>query len=202
MKRKSLNLVHVLFIICICQQLSAQTEKGKLLLSGTTGFSSLTVNNTYSSNYPNPAKAKVTSFQVTPEIGYFLANNLVLGIAVTYKSDKSVEGYQTFSSSSLYVLPVLQLYFGKEKLKPYIYGGVGIGQAHDSENGYGTSFSNFDKKLVISEIGLGLAFFVNTHVSIDFDVAFSNITSKYTDIIERIDKSQGTGFGIGVVLYL
>jgi opacity protein-like surface antigen len=97
-----------------------------------------------------------------------------------------------------------QIYFGKTNVKPYIYGGLGLGLANNNATGYGTTNDNIRQKLFIWEAGCGFAAFINEHISFDVGGAYSYVNSKYQDYSndERSDKIKGFGFNIGISLFL
>lgn len=199
MNRKVACFLTFISSLFISLSATAQTEQGKLLLGGNTGFSSVSMKTTSGNAYYNTYDDKQTSMEFTPEFGLFVARNFVIGLAVRYKSNELKTGYQTYSSKQFYAIPIARVYFGKQTMKPYLYGGIGLGSANESDSGYGTAFDNVNKHLFLTEVGGGIAAFVNNSVSIEIGAAWSSVTSKYSD---NIDKAKGIGFQIGIVLCL
>lgn len=66
--------------------ISAQTEKGTFVISGQTGigFTSTTVK--YESAGQTSDGPKISSFNITPSVGYFIINNLAISLDIDYKT--------------------------------------------------------------------------------------------------------------------
>lgn len=77
---------------------SAQTEKGKSLIGGTLLF-----NSNKSETEMNVSSTKNSSFEAAPSYGYFVANNLAIGISASFSHSKSENSYQsTFAVNGVY----------------------------------------------------------------------------------------------------
>lgn len=201
MKRLNPYFLIIIFILCLPLSVRAQTEMGKILLGGNTGFSVVSTKNKEltANTYSEYSKSK--SLKLTPQVGFFIANNVVIGLEVRYEKDELKQSSKTYTSSSFYLIPMAQIYFSKDVMKPYIYGGVGTG---NTSNDFTYSPDNNEAKLTLYEVGLGVATFVNKSVSIEIQGSYSSVTSKYDDNygIEKADKINGIGFQIGIVVCL
>jgi hypothetical protein len=78
MKKLLLSLVAVAGLV---YGANAQTEKGKIMLGGSVGFNSTKVE--------GAAKSDV-SFNIVPNVGYFVSDNFAIGTGVGYTSNKEV----------------------------------------------------------------------------------------------------------------
>ena len=194
----------VIIILCLPQYSYAQTERGKFLFGGNTGFSFVSMKNKNATDYYDLETITAKSIDFTPELGFLVARNFAVGLSVRYSSDEAKRGYETYKTSSFYTLPFAQLYFGRDLLKAFIYGGAGFGNSTDNETGYGTSFDNIEKKQFLYEIGGGVAAFVNESVCFEIGAAYSSVTSRYADYSysDRKDNVRGIGFKIGIVVCL
>ncbi|MEY3678522.1 MAG: hypothetical protein RI924_663 [Bacteroidota bacterium] len=84
--------------------MSAPTAKGKWLVGPSLGFSSDTEDD-------GNSKVKVSSFRLEPEIGYFLMDNMSLGLSFSFGSDQTrVDGTAMDKSSLLYLAPTFRYY--------------------------------------------------------------------------------------------
>jgi hypothetical protein len=89
----------------------AQTEKGKNLINGSVGF-----NTSKSENSPSSFSAtnqKSNSFTFAPSYGYFVANNLAIGLGFGYTQNKN-------TANSFDVSPSNIVYY-KQTAKQHIY---------------------------------------------------------------------------------
>jgi len=76
MKKQLLTAIAV----TLCLYGHAQTEKGKVVIGGSVGFSS--------TNYKANSEQKVTSFNLGPSTGFFVGKNTLLGIELRYSYEK------------------------------------------------------------------------------------------------------------------
>lgn len=203
MKLQTVYLMLLIFVVCAVLPVSGQTEKGTVILAGNTGFSFASMKLKNASDYYDLGSSTAKSFEITPEFGVFVANNFVLGMGLRYQSDTEKTGYETYTSSSFYAIPLLKFYIGKDLLKAFFYGGIGIGTSNDNSTGYG-SYGSFKKNLFVYETGGGIAAFVNKNVGFEFGVAYSSVRAKYSDYsnIDRKDTAKGIGIKLGIVVCL
>src|SRR5579859_4202038 len=81
---------------------SAQTNKGQWLAGGNVSFKS-------ESNGPADAQ-KSTTFQLSPDAGYFFIDNLAAGIRLNYQSEK-VKNDPNGASTLFFAGPFVRYYF-------------------------------------------------------------------------------------------
>ena len=153
----------------------SQTSKGTWLVGGDVGFSS--------SKY---GEAKMTQIAVLPEAGYFVINNLVVGMAVkvsTATSNSGASGAADLKSSSAYFGPYVQYYFASLGKNAKLYGS-GIFAFGSSKQGSNAS---------VQETGWGFsagpAFFLNKNVSLEIGIG-------YTTAKLKGDTESSNSFGI------
>ncbi|SHF27606.1 OmpW family outer membrane protein [Chryseobacterium takakiae] len=107
---------------------NAQMTKGDWVISGNTGMGFNNINTNTKVNGTKYDETKVSSFSVTPSVGYFVIDGLAVGIDLgfntnTTKSDGSKVTLSTFS-----VMPTATYYFNTDsKFFPFV--GAGIGYA-------------------------------------------------------------------------
>ncbi|MBC7426807.1 MAG: outer membrane beta-barrel protein [Bacteroidia bacterium] len=91
---KKIILFSVAALGCISAE--AQTEQGKILLGGSVSYSSNknTYKETVAPNTVETNKYKSSSFGFEPTIGYFLADNIAVGIYAGINSSKSTFSYE------------------------------------------------------------------------------------------------------------
>jgi hypothetical protein len=117
----------------------AQTEKGNILLGGNISFQT---------------SDGTSVFSATPNIGFFIANNVAIGAQLNLLTG---EGYTAWAFG-----PFIRGYFaGSDKGKFFAQGGINIGGADgvDTEVGFG--------------IGAGYALFINRSVALEFGANYT-----------------------------
>lgn len=202
MKRK-LVFTGLMMLFLIEVPSIAQTEKGKFVLGGDTKLSFASAKVSQGTQYYETGSSKVQSFEFTPQFGFFPVKDLALGLGIRYSYDNTTISYNEYKSTSFYLLPYAQLYFGNSNVKPFLFASAGIGTGTNVETGYNSSWDNTKKSLFLYEAGGGFAIFANDMVSIELGIAYSAGTSKYDNYGEaRKDKASGIGANIGIVLIL
>ena len=152
---------------------------------------------------------KTRNLAFTPQIGRFVANNLAVGLEIPYSFNKEIEGENSYATSSISIVPFVRYYFGTAKIKPYLHGAIGPGWGRSkvelNEN-LDPNFSFEDKRntnLFATEIGGGIAVFVNQYISIDLGLGYNSVSaSDKSSNNDRKDIISGFGSNIGVVVYL
>jgi opacity protein-like surface antigen len=223
MKRK-LILIAVLGILPVLF-LSAQTEKGKVLLGISSRYSLLPLGEGLS--YPDmmtlgfstikyksdaageeeSESTKFTCFNFTPKAGYFVIDNLALGLDVNIGLSSMKESYDTHdyksSGSMLSAGPFVRYYFPVEKILPYIEAGASLGSAKST---YESDNDNDEYKSSVNSFmgGAGIAILLGDKVTLDFMAGYISMTMK--DKEDNPDNERtvfGTlGFKFGVVVFL
>lgn len=172
----------------------AQTEQGKVVLSGSADLS-------FSSNksqlqYDGEAmgdKATTTKFSFTPSVGYFIFDNLALNIGMEFESEKQGD----MKSNSLIVGPGLRYYFGTSNIKPFLQGDLMFGSStsEDGEDESTASVMGYD-------LGAGVAVFLNQHIALDFGLGYASATFTSDEDSKLKFKSEGVVFVAGISVYL
>lgn len=197
--------------------ISAQTEKGSFIISGKTGldFTSNTVK--YKSDGQTIDGPKTSSFNISPGIGYFVTNNLAIGLALDYKSTitkqqieiydpNSTGGYLTAKTketlTTFSIIPNLNYFFSKGKTRPYLGTGIGLANTkykndYDSENTFSNSTSN-NTGLVWTANG-GLLFLITPNIGLDLGLGYANYSFKDNGV-KTSSSAFGANAGISVFL--
>jgi len=203
MMERKLLFAGIMMIFLIEVPSMSQTEKGKFVLGGDTKLSFASAKVSQGTQYYETGSSKVQSFEFTPQFGFFPVKDLALGLGIRYSYDKTTISYNEYKSTSFYLLPYIQLYFGNSNVKPFLFASAGIGTGTNVETGYNSGWDNTKKSLFLYEAGGGFAIFANDMVSVELGIAYSAGTSKYDNYGEaRKDKASGIGANIGIVLIL
>lgn len=221
------QLLSLLFLLAISTvALQAQTEKGKFALGlhnfspgGVTGSSSIlspasslgiafgkTKSKINDGDFEDQFKYSVIGLNLSGH--YFVINNLSLGLVANVfgQTQKEVGGDEDeYKSTILLAGPELRYYApvgGKSKF--WVKGGGAIGKVTSKVNG---EKDDDPTKLTQFGGGAGLAFFPNSHISLDLGLGynvfvsknestFGTITNKYTDVY------SGLAFDLGFTIFL
>ncbi|KAF5033826.1 Outer membrane protein beta-barrel domain protein [anaerobic digester metagenome] len=205
--------------------LFGQTEKGKMLLGISSRYSLLPLEEglsypdmmtlgfstiTFKSDDNNDGDSETLNyncFNFTPKFGYFVIDNLALGLDMNIGMSSMKESNEFFEYSSNGILlsagPFLRYYFPVQKVLPYIEAGATLGS---SKTTYESGSENDEYKSSLNSVagGVGIAALLGDKVSFDFMVGYISMTMK--DKENNPDNERviiGTlGLKFGVVLFL
>lgn len=176
----------------------AQPEKKDWMVGGAGNLSSH--NNIYARVYVD----------LNPNVAYLVNNKLALGLGLNYSSYFYRDGLSNkiFANDINTELNTLaRYYFGKNRLRVPITAKVGGGSYWESrENLYG--YTQIRQSLLVSfESGIGIAYFINNNISIEFTGYLKYISNKMIFNISRprdfsIMNEMYPGFNIGFQIFL
>lgn len=183
----------------------SQTEKGKIYLGTNSSLNANFVNYSYKDdNNDMQDTGKSSSFSISPSIGFFVINNLVLGANVSFGFNKSENNSGSdFKSNSISVAPFAKYYFADNSFKPFISGSYGFG----SSTGESTFNNNIDESknsLTNLKIGGGVAYFINDTISLEFGINYSRTSNKPTEnnLNNYRSISSGVFSSVGFAIFL
>ncbi|MBC8754781.1 porin family protein [Kordia sp. YSTF-M3] len=177
---------------------NAQTEKGKWVISGSTSISYATTNLTLEFDGEEISDdTKGSIFSLTPSVGYFVINNLAVGLDLSFASANNDNGTTDVTTSSFSSILGGTYYFeAGDKFKPFV--GLGAGLISTSSGDDDSLKSN---GLALRGKG-GLAYFVNQSLSIDFSVLYLNTNQKNKENSDLVSKNSSIAVGLGFSLFL
>lgn len=201
--------------------MTAQTEKGTFMITGQTGlgFTSSTVKFEYQGQEIDGPKTN--SFNISPSVGYFVIDNLAIGLDIDYKTATTKQeiyiseslttgAVSTVNSkstlSTIFIMPNATYFFSKGKARPYLSASAGIAQIKQDVNSSGTlldgntlsGYNNKNNGFVWSGSG-GIAYFVTNTICFDLGLGYT----KYSYKDEGIKTKTGTfGANIGISVFL
>jgi len=189
------KVIITLLIVMICTgNLMAQFSKGRMLVGGTASFSSLTTKD-------DAFSSDITSnmFTITPRAGYFIIDNLAIGLDVSFGITKASTSTSSQSSKSTSILagPYVRYY-----LKPGIFfqGEYQLGSSKVSYDATGIKF-DYTENLSAWAISAGYALFLNDQVAVEPMISYKSSVAK-----ESMQDYKGTNagvvIGIGLQIYL
>ena len=190
MKKKPLILV-IVIIAVNCNFLSAQTNKGKFLMgelsyielmgNGVIGSANLGYTTfQFKSDGDNPSsKQKQFSLNIVPRAGYFVIDNLAIGLDVLLATELKNIGDDTYKSTTTFfaVGPFVRYYIPTKKVLPFAEVNYSMGsRTNKTEFNGNESSDNYAIKLY--GVGLGLAFPIGEKVSFDTIVGYHVYVNK------------------------
>lgn len=207
--------IFLVLSLCFIGTISAQTEKGAFIISGKTGLN-FTSNNVKHKLGIETDESKTSTFNISPAIGYFIANNFALGLAFDYKLTTTKQQIKTFinyatenskeTQNTLSIVPNATYFFFKGKTKPYFGTGLGLANSKYKSNYTKNSSSGYQfSNTSIKDIGLvltangGILFIITPSISADLGIGYANYSPK-NDGIKTSSSAFGANAGISVFL--
>ena len=184
----------------------AQTQKGDFLLGAGTSLDFSFLNSQVSTDSYESDKVKNNSFEFTPRFGYFLANNLVVGIDFLTSKASEKDDEDKYKSSTFAVGPFARVYIGNTNVKPFLHAGFGFGKNTEE---YNSSYAGYpdDKvksNLTTYDVGGGVSFFLTPKIALEIGISYGNASSKYTNYYneDATNKVKGIASSIGFSVHL
>ena len=182
-----------LFFVGLVISLPAQTEKGMLIIGG-------------SSNISESIKGTASTFNLTlqPSFGAFVINNFAIGGTYSFGAssartlNSTTEITTTTTAFNTLVGPFLKYYFGKKSMKPFIATNAGYSvftqiRSNNAPNST-ASLTNYDGFSVSGSAGI--AYFFNRHVALESSLYLT--ASGYKTQLP----TTNFGFSLGVYAFL
>ncbi len=192
------KIVTVIALALICSGAYAQFNKGRILAGGGLGFSTITEK--YEVGSTSGTVGKHTSFTLNPKAGYFIIDNLAVGVGldITSTSFKADGSSSKSGRSDVLFEPFVRYY-----LQPGVFfqGEVGFGGSTvKSVTGSTTTTTKYNT--FAWDLGVGYAYFLNDYVAIEPLVQYGMQTLKGKDDSTGKDKYSGLSINIGFQVYL
>ena len=172
----------------------AQTEKGNWFAGSDLGLSYSSETNTPKYDGTKGNKTTESTFKITPNVNYFVIDNLAVGLGLEYTNSKAKgasdsENIFTIAPNATYFFPL------SANLAPFV--GAKVGYAMASA---GSSDANKDNGLVFGGKA-GIAYFVNQGAAITGYIGYDNYSLK-NKANSKVETQRGIlGVGVGVALF-
>lgn len=196
--------------IALCGAMNAQAEKGSWVIGGSTTLGFSNAKTTLKYDGKSQDGPTVSTFAFTPSVGYFVANNLAIGLDLGFASitQKEEEGNWTgkTTASTVTALPTATYYFKSgSKILPYLGAGIGYGSTKTSYtetyNGNTDSEDETYSGLAYKAKG-GIVFLLNQTVGVDLGVSYTGMNGTL-DSDNKIKSTTNTlGANIGFSIFL
>ncbi|MFT5891253.1 MAG: outer membrane protein [Dokdonia sp.] len=177
---------------------TAPTAKGNFVVGGSSNFN-------FSSSTPKTRRSKGTDddgirstrFSFTPNLGYFVIDNLAVGGGVSFTSGRTKSNELDFDSrNTRTIFSVFSLYYFTEgNIKPFLQGSVGLGFSN-SKNEMNSIESESKSSIFNYGFNGGVAFFIGKSFSVDLGAGYTSSSVKPKDANFRFI-NKGIGFDVG-----
>ena len=156
----------------------AQVKQGALFVTGGIGFSSTT--GSTESGGTSVDAPKVSSFNFTPSVGYFLTDNIAGGLMLNVNSTKTDdEANKSESKGSSFGVGVFGRYYGAINEKLYLYGqlDLGITSGKSETKSGGVTVDGPKTNSFGVNVRPGFTFFPSSRWGLDFNVGLLGLNS-------------------------
>jgi hypothetical protein len=215
---KTLATILTIAALMICSgSLNAQTQKGTFMIgdlyrpgkalsydyfnsSMNIGFGTQTYK---SDDGEDSSPTKLLNFNLMPRVGYFFANNLLLGIDLTIASVRQTEDVYKYTISTLGAGPFVRYYIPLEKVMPFFELDGSFGRVKYK---YTMDQNEDESKSSLNSIGggVGVAFPLGRIVTFDMLVGYSHMVLKDKEDNDNnyrdIANSAGVKVGFTILL--
>jgi len=209
---KTKSILALLFALSSAT-LYGQLTKGSIFIQGSSSIGFSSEKYSYISGGTTTESSKTTDFGLSPKVGYFVIDNLPVGLVmnIDLSKTKSIANDDESSNNSFTIGPFARYYFlPQEKLMPM--GEVYIGFGSSKYKSKYSSYNSEDKYgLFQFSVGAGASYFITEQIAFDMLIAYK--TSKYTlksetsssgvkstSSTDSSDKYTGIGINIGIVV--
>ncbi|PQJ78042.1 outer membrane protein [Polaribacter porphyrae] len=183
----------------------SQTEKGKIYLGASSNLNANFINNSIKDdNNGSQNTGKNSGFSISPEIGFLVIDNLVLGANITLAFNKSENnGGSEFKSSSISAAPFIKYYFSENKFKPFVSGRFAFG-SFKSESTFNNNSNESKGSFTNLQVGGGIAYFINDMISLELGINYVRSSNKQSDNNPNNLKSisSGVSSSVGFAIFL
>ncbi|HMJ68351.1 MAG TPA: outer membrane beta-barrel protein [Cyclobacteriaceae bacterium] len=194
------KIVTIIAFALICSGAFAQFNQGRYLVGGSLGFSATTTK-AKSDNATNTLSHHTDLF-VSPDIGYFVIDNLAVGagLGLSVGSTKGDGNDNSKTTSTTFTLSPFVRYY----LDPGVFfqGQVGFGSESEKRKATGSNTTVTTKYGVFNwSLAAGYAYFLNDFVAIEPMVGFRSNSLKDSDADVKY-LNGGIFINVGFQIYL
>ncbi len=198
--------------------LKAQISQGKILVGVSSMVPLLSTGNNFLSigystikqksnaaGFTEPDPSKYLNLYLNPKVGYFITNNIALGLDIFTMYTNSKDGDYSYNNLLLSGGPFVRYYVSSGTILPFLEAGGTIGTVK-SKSDFGAYFGESKSTTNIFSFGggVGIAVPLGNRVTFDFLLGYNSLTIKEKD--DNPDNERdiyGTfGFNFGFVIML
>lgn len=161
----------------------AQTEKGNFVIGGGVGFNTESVKD---------ADDKATSFNILPSVGYFVSDNISVGLGLGYSWNKEENETNEATAGAFSIAPFSRWYSANGPVR--FFGQLSVPMA------WGNLKENDEKVGNVSNYGVelapGVAYFPTSKIGLEFKVRGLYYSSNIVDPTGDAPKTTVNSFGL------
>lgn len=184
----------------------AQTQ-GQLLVSGASSlsFGAKTEKETYQGDQVGN-KEKTSGFGLNPTVGYFIMDNLAIGLTLSenhskskFEDDTDVE--HSTKTNEIICGPIGRYYYGTTSLRPFGQAFIGFG-SYKVETTVGNVSTTPDKRKIFGfGAGIGAAYFIKENISFDAILGYSYFVNTDTEETDYKWKDSALDLKVGISVF-
>ena len=196
MKKLGLLLIVLMTTITIF----GQTTKGNFVLSGATGLQFISSSETSVYHGGDGIESKISSFSFMPTFGYFIEDNIAIGLSGNISTQTVKYSFGKMKSNSVVIMPTFLYYFPLDgKIRPLVQAGFGYSSEKSPYNS-DYSVGNFKYSGAVVNLGGGISYFITEKTSINFGLSYTrsnlNRSDDSADKIKRGEFSSNIGISV------
>jgi outer membrane protein len=150
-------------------------------------------------------ESRVTTFTISPRVGYFLTEGFALGLNTTYLFQRvKPENNNGQTTVNLYALgPFARYYFQVPNFQPFIEASFNIGQVkQESTFGFGGPSESTSVYRDVF-LGVGGAYFIKNTVALEITLGFRSLNLEADpDVTEQTETTNTFGMRLGFQILL
>ncbi|HNP97052.1 MAG TPA: autotransporter domain-containing protein [Cyclobacteriaceae bacterium] len=176
----------------------AQFNKGNILVGGTTGLSGSFTTSKTKNGSSTTTNGKFSSFSIQPQAGYFVMDNLAVGLGLSFatSSFKDDGSSDKSSSTGIGLTPFVRYYFDKF----FAQGAFGFG-SNKSKNTFNNTTTESTQNTTNWSISGGYVIFLNDAIALEPQIGYSYFSQKSKGSNTK-GINAGISFGVGVIGYI
>ncbi|MEN9444498.1 MAG: hypothetical protein RIS47_1388 [Bacteroidota bacterium] len=189
--KKLISILAIVALVLSVGTAMSQTTQGNYLVGGASAlsFSSNKVTPEYDGEKGDDSKS--SSFDFSPQVGYFVMDNLAVGLDLAYSSTTD-KGDVDVTSTTTVVGVFGRYYLAGEKFRPFA----------QAELGYAANSIKMDETYKFSGLvysaEVGAAYFLTESISLDLSLAYSAGSLTNSDDSKYKTKMSIFGFNAGL----
>lgn len=176
---------------------NAQMTKGDWVISGNTGIGFNTIDTKIKVEGESYDGTKVSTFSITPSVGYFVIDKLAVGIDLGFTSITTKEDGDKTTLSNFSVMPTATYYFTNgSKIVPFLGAGIGYASNKTKET-YAGGSDEYTADGLAWKVKGGVTYMATQSLGINLGVSFDQFSNKETYFGTEFKNTVNT-FGVNV----
>lgn len=177
---------------------NAQMTKGDWVISGNTGIGFNNIDTKTKVEGQSYDGTKISTFSVTPSVGYFVIDKLAVGIDLGFTSITTKEDGDKSTLSNFSVMPTATYYFANSsKLVPFLGAGIGYASNKTKETYAGGGSDEYTADGLAWKVKGGVTYMATQSLGINLGVSFDQFSNKESYFGTEFKNTVNT-FGVNV----